>query len=261
MSSQRGGQKTPARVQVFYFEKKASRPAPPVPAPAPGCEPDLPTSPGIELPVELMDGAPTPVPTRPPGASRITRPGRRRSTEKVPTVDHHSAPTEREMPRVQTPAPVPNGCARETLEYHRLKLQQLAARDRKRGTGSPADLALFGYTLYARGRLREAQVVFESIVSKEPDEAFAYTMLGAIFLARDDDARALALFDAALSMDARDIAALVGRGELRLRRGQPQAALSDLERAICADPSGRDPFGERARGLLVLARTLSRALR
>jgi Tfp pilus assembly protein PilF len=86
-------------------------------------------------------------------------------------------------------------------------------------------------------------------------------MLGAIFLAQDDDAKALALFDAALHMDKNDLAALVGRGEIRLRKGQPQAALSDLERAIAADPSARDPFSERARALLVLARTLSRALR
>ncbi|HCF61309.1 MAG TPA: hypothetical protein DFS52_25350, partial [Myxococcales bacterium] len=76
-----------------------------------------------------------------------------------------------------------------------------------------------------------------------------------------DDARALALYEAALALDPRDLAALVGRSEIRLRRGQPDAALGDLERAIGADPSGRDPFSQRARALMVLAKTLARALR
>ncbi len=269
--NRKGSNKTPARVQIFYFEKKkpgrlATDPSAAVTTtdlPVPDSE--ALTSPANEVPLaDLQREAAAKrrnARSRRGAAPRDHEHHHRRTTEKIPALgDGPHAPTEREAPRLPTPAAVPGGCAREALEYHRQKLQRLAAR-----AGGPtkeiADMALFGHTLYARGRLREAQVVFESIVSREPDEAAAYTMLGAIYLALDDDARALALFDAALGLEGGDLAALVGRGEIRLRRGQPQAAVQDLERAIGADPSGRDPFSERARALLVLAKTLSRTLR
>ncbi|MBI5545372.1 MAG: tetratricopeptide repeat protein [Deltaproteobacteria bacterium] len=274
MSNQRRGNRSPARVQVFFFEKKVQPPRATVADCPHSVAGESATSPTLDLPEAFT--APPAQPGR--AARRPTRGGSpdasRHTTEKLPAISFHSSPTEREIAlvpacsapaarpapsRVATPSPIPGGCARDALEYHRLKLQQLAARG-----GGPthfAEKALFGHTLYARGRMREAQVVFESIVAKEPDEAFAYTMLGAVYLSQNDDGRALALFDAALGLDPRDLAALVGRGEIRLRRGQPQAALLDLEQAIAVDPGGRDPFSERARALLVLARTLCRALR
>jgi tetratricopeptide (TPR) repeat protein len=146
----------------------------------------------------------------------------------------------------------------EALEYHRQKLIDYAARAGS-DEDSLTDLALFAHALFARGRIREAQVVFESIVAREPDEAFAYTMLGAVYHAQGDAPRALALFDLALGIDPSDLAARVGRAEIRLNAGDAKRALKDLERAIAADPAGRDPFSERARALSVLARTLARS--
>ena len=271
MAKQRSGTtKTPARVQVFYFEKKqpgrATRPSSKLDNPiAQASDPPPRDAPKAKAsPVKALREATARVAKKRAAraAARQVDDHSRRITEKIPALAMpHVSPealTDPENPRVPTPGGMPSG-ALEALEYHRLKLQELAARGY--GSHALANLALYGHALYARGRLDEAQVVFESIVAKEPEEAFAYTMLGAIFLAQDDDAKALALFDAALHMDKNDLAALVGRGEIRLRKGQPQAALSDLERAIAADPSARDPFSERARALLVLARTLSRALR
>lgn len=179
----------------------------------------------------------------------------------VGPADSARAPRERQ-PDPSAPHPTPqdgSSSCEEALEYHRRRLQGLSARPQR--DSSLADRALFAQALFARGRVREAQLVFENIVACEPEEAFAYAMLGAVYLAQGDDARALALYEAALALDPRDLAALVGRSEIRLRRGQPDAALGDLERAIGADPSGRDPFSQRARALMVLAKTLSRALR
>ncbi|MFN7134255.1 MAG: tetratricopeptide repeat protein, partial [Myxococcales bacterium] len=144
----------------------------------------------------------------------------------------------------------------QALEYHRLMLQQLAAE------GETADglvnQALFGHTLFARGRMREAQVVFESIVAREPDEAFPYSMLGSVYLAQNDLGRALALFDAALTMDPTDPSALVNRAEIRLRRGQAKLALKDLDRALEQSQQGPGPFLARARTLFSIARSLVR---
>jgi Tfp pilus assembly protein PilF len=255
MSSQRRRTKTPARVQVFFFEKKPKAAVTAVIDERVAEPCDTMTSPAIEIPQDAAVEVPARRPkARGDASSHITEKMR------IPEIEQQLALQAKPLERRNTvPTPVAAGGAREALEYHRQKLEQFAARGE--GQSHLADLALFGHTLYARGRLREAQVVFESIVAKEPEEAYAYTMLGAIFLAQNDDARALALFDAALGMDPQDLAARVGRGEIRLRRGQPDSALVDLERAIAADPSGRDPFGERARALSVLARTLCRALR
>jgi tetratricopeptide (TPR) repeat protein len=271
MAKQRSGTtKTPARVQVFYFEKKQpgrpTRPSSKLDNPiAQASDPPPRDAPKAKAsPVKALREATARVAKKRAAraAARQVDDHSRRITEKIPALamPHVSAEalTEPENPRLPTPGGMPSS-ALEALEYHRLKLQELAARGY--GSHALANLALYGHALYARGRLDEAQVVFESIVAKEPEEAFAYTMLGAIYLAQDDDARALALFDAALGIEEGDLAALVGRGEIRLRRGQPQTALQDLERAIALDPSGRDPFSERARALSVLARTLSRTLR
>ena len=270
MSRQRSGKRTPARVQVFYFEKKKpgrpTRPASRVDNPIAQASDPPPrvTREEEASPVKaLREATATRAKKRAArAAARQVDDHSRRVTEKIPAlaIAHLSpgTPTDPETPRVPTPGAMPSG-ALEALEYHRLKLQELAARGH--GNHGLANLALYGHALYARGRLQEAQVVFESIVAKEPEEAFAYTMLGAIYLAQDDDARALALFDAALGIEERDLAALVGRGEIRLRRGQPKAAQQDLEKAIAQDPSGCDPFSERARALSVLARTLARTLR
>lgn len=281
MASHRGN-KTPARVQVYFFEKK---PKPAVVAKA-GTADDNPVTEPSELPTSTENPVPDlpdpkPSPRRRTTSERAMSAGPANGRDQVrrsirteladpsrhPTIkiramgDPPPGTDRRVVPRTPTPQAVPAGSAREALEYHRLKLQQMAARHRDDEGQKLTSMALFGHTLYARGQLRQAQVVFENLVSREPDEAFAYTMLGAIFLAQGDETRALALFDAAIGLQPDEMAALVGRAEIRLNRGQPEAALSDLESAIDADPSGRDPFSERARALLVLAKTLSHTLR
>jgi len=97
--------------------------------------------------------------------------------------------------------------------------------------------------------------VFESIVAREPEEAFPYSMLGSLYLAQGDDARSLALFEAALVIDERDLSARVGRAEVRLKRGERCAAWFDLQLAARADPAGSDPFARRARRILDLLST------
>ena len=60
------------------------------------------------------------------------------------------------------------------------------------------------------------------------------------------------LFEKALALDPKDIAALVYRGEIRLGAGRLREALEDLRRAT-ALAAASDPFVARARRLIGLA--------
>jgi len=116
-----------------------------------------------------------------------------------------------------------------------------------------SDLAVFGHQLFEQGRVEEARVIFEGLVSTGAHDAFPHTMLGTIYLAMGDQERALALFQAALELDPSDMAARVYRGEIRLSKGKMKLATEDLKRAVAkGDPS--DPFVHRAQRLLQLSK-------
>jgi tetratricopeptide (TPR) repeat protein len=120
-----------------------------------------------------------------------------------------------------------------------------------------ADLAAFGHKLFEMGKLDEARVIFEKLVSTETRDAFVHTMLGTVYLALNAQEKALALFQAALKIDPHDLAAVVYRGEIRLNRGKLKAAMEDLHRAVSLAPSS-DPFVERAKRLMRMAKYLAK---
>ncbi|MEW5739320.1 MAG: tetratricopeptide repeat protein [Myxococcota bacterium] len=117
-------------------------------------------------------------------------------------------------------------------------------------------LMQLGHELFESGRVNEARVVFEGLLAAGHRDAFCYTMLGTVSLALKDFERALELFDQALALDPADLAALVYRAELRLKRKKAPKALKDLELAIKLGAPD-DPFTDRARRLLALARKAS----
>jgi tetratricopeptide (TPR) repeat protein len=123
-----------------------------------------------------------------------------------------------------------------------------------------ADLSLFGHQLFEMGKVKEAKVIFEGLVGTGAKDAFAHTMLGTIYLALKDQARALALFQLALEIDPDDVSALVYRGEIRLNRGKVKGAVEDLTRALNLGAKD-DPFVERASRLLRMAKTLFKRAR
>ena len=118
-----------------------------------------------------------------------------------------------------------------------------------------ADLSLFGHQLFEMGKVNEAKVIFEGLIGTGAKDAFAHTMLGTIYLALKDQARALSLFQLALEIDPDDVSALVYRGEIRLNRGKVKGAVEDLSRALKLGASD-DPFVERASRLLRMAKAL-----
>lgn len=112
-----------------------------------------------------------------------------------------------------------------------------------------AEVSLFGHGLFEGGRVDEARQVFEQLVASGAQDAFPHTMLGTIYLAMKAPDRALALFESALAIDPKDLAARVYRGEIRLHRGDVQQGVEDLTRA-CNEGAREDPFTSRARRLL-----------
>jgi tetratricopeptide (TPR) repeat protein len=114
-------------------------------------------------------------------------------------------------------------------------------------------LIQLGHELFESGRVHEARVVFEGLIAAGHRDAFCFTMLGTVSLALKDFDRALELFEQALEIDPTDLAALVFRGELRLKQKKTAKAIKDFELAVQLGPAD-DPFTDRAQRLLTIAR-------
>lgn len=123
------------------------------------------------------------------------------------------------------------------------------------GTTGPELLerAMEGFELYEQGDYESARLVFEELSEKDPAEAYYRTALGAIFLAEDELEAALENFNLALTLNAKDSAALVNRGEVHLRLGNIVEAAQDFARAVDLDPENKDPLTMRARLLAAAA--------
>lgn len=93
-------------------------------------------------------------------------------------------------------------------------------------------IADLGYALAEQGRNEEAITVFEGLAALAPNTAYFQSALGALWLRRNEPQRALEHLEAALLSDARDVAALVNRGEARLQIGDAALAVKDLEIAL-----------------------------
>jgi tetratricopeptide (TPR) repeat protein len=123
------------------------------------------------------------------------------------------------------------------------------------GTTGPELLerAMEGFELYEQGDYESARFIFEELSEKDPAEAYYRTALGAIFLAEDELEAALENFNLALTLNPKDSAALVNRGEVHLRLGNIVEAAQDFARAVDLDPENKDPLTMRARLLAAAA--------
>lgn len=218
---------TRGRVEVTYFQKPADRTRTLLETPVVSRK-DTPPERG--RPRDTVRELPIPqaVTTAPP-----VRKERRRTTELELEIPAHAR-------EEKVPAPGKDGIVRHGAKT--LGKKQIA------------EMAQFGHHLFENGRVTEAKAVFEGLVELGVEDAFPHTMLGILFLSEGATDRALALFQAALTLDPRDLAARVYRAEVQLGQGKVRTAVAELETLAASTPAD-SPFGERARKLLSEAKS------
>jgi hypothetical protein len=230
------------RVPVHYFEKKkkavspSERPTEEIPRPL-GLSRRDPSLGEMEPPIATQPATDPPDPVK--GRKRKKKKGA--SGEVEPVTDPSV-----KLPMEKLDAWLHDGASGEVLKQ--MSRKQIA------------ELCLFGHHLFEAGRLQEAKVVFEAVVGLGVEDAFPHTMLGTIYLAQGESRAALPLFESAIKLDPRDVAAWVYRGEIRIHSGQMKAGLADLKKATGL-ASATDPFVTRARKLIDRAKTRGRARR
>jgi tetratricopeptide (TPR) repeat protein len=170
-----------------------------------------------------------------------------------------AAPTRTQtIPEVQIVGDVATESGEKPDEPGKKRRGRTRSTDRHPAIGGPdyGDMVQLGHELFEGGRVNEARVVFEGLIAAGHQDAFCYTMLGTVSLALKDFDRALQLFDRALELEPSDLAALVYRGELRLKRKKTAKAIKDFEQAVKLGAPD-DPFTDRAQRLLAIARKAS----
>ena len=114
-------------------------------------------------------------------------------------------------------------------------------------------VADIGYALAEQGRHDEAVTIFEGLSALAPATAYFHSALGALWLRKNDPARAVEHLEAALAADPADLTALVNRGEAAMQLGDRDGARKHLLAALNLDPG--DPHTTAAPAL-VRARAL-----
>jgi tetratricopeptide (TPR) repeat protein len=108
-----------------------------------------------------------------------------------------------------------------------------------------------GYRLLQAGSAQQAVQIFQGLVAASPMDAVFHAQLGAAYMTLERFDEAFEAFSLALQFNEGHVDALVGRGELYLRRGQVPEALADLGRAIQRDPGLKRRATQRAHATLL----------
>jgi type III secretion system low calcium response chaperone LcrH/SycD len=93
-------------------------------------------------------------------------------------------------------------------------------------------IARTAYFFYYQGRINEARTLFQGLYAVNPLDANFAKALGVVELAAGNGQGALAAYDVAIKLSPGDVAAYVGRAEVRLALGQKNVAVDDLRKAL-----------------------------
>lgn len=101
---------------------------------------------------------------------------------------------------------------------------------------------LFGKAMGAvkDGKNASAIKLFEEIVAADPNDFFAWTMLGTIYFAEKDNAKSEESFKKALALKPDFPLALINLGKLEISRGNIDAAISAFASAVESDPNSAE---------------------
>lgn len=116
------------------------------------------------------------------------------------------------------------------------------------------DMAERGYLKFKSGRLKEAEDIFLALSRYDHKTGYYHTALGAIYQKQKKIIEALVEYTVAIELNPEDITAYANRGEVYYSIAQHEQCLKDFEAAIALDKTGKDPWANRARFLMKMAK-------
>jgi tetratricopeptide (TPR) repeat protein len=107
------------------------------------------------------------------------------------------------------------------------------------------------YQLLQAGQASKAAEIYEGLVAAAPTDSVFHGQLGATYMTLERFDDAFEAYSKALQFNDANVDALVGRGEIYLRRSMVPEALKDLAAAIQYDPELKRAATRRAHGTLL----------
>lgn len=148
--------------------------------------------------------------------------------------------------REATPSPASGSSASLGLAYSyaaqaegdlAAALAYVDSAERAAGTPNAMVLARKSELLFSLGRYGEAEIAATEALRLAPQSVASKTRLGFLQSVSGDDPAAMETFTEALSMDSGYPDAWIGRGLMRIRNGQIEEGVRDIETAISLSPN------------------------
>ena len=118
-------------------------------------------------------------------------------------------------------------------------------------------IAKIAYQLLNTGRVDAALDIYKGLVAASPYDSVFHCHLAACYYTRENYDLAMKHFERSLEINLSNVDALVGRGELHLRKGKIPEALADWKKAIDLDPEAKRASTKRARSNILMLKEMA----
>lgn len=118
-------------------------------------------------------------------------------------------------------------------------------------------IAKIAYQLLNTGRVDAALDIYKGLVAASPYDSVFHCHLAACYYTRENYDLAMKHFERSLEINLSNVDALVGRGELQLRKGKIPEALADWKKAIDLDPEAKRASTKRARSNILMLKEMA----
>ncbi|HVE85245.1 MAG TPA: tetratricopeptide repeat protein [Myxococcales bacterium] len=118
-------------------------------------------------------------------------------------------------------------------------------------------IAKIAYQLLNTGRVDAALDIYKGLVAASPYDSVFHCHLAACYYTRENYDLAMKHFERSLEINLSNVDALVGRGELYLRKGKIPEALMDWKQAIDLDPDAKRASTKRARSNILMLKEMA----
>jgi len=118
-------------------------------------------------------------------------------------------------------------------------------------------IAKIAYQLLNTGRVDAALDIYKGLVAASPYDSVFHCHLAACYYTRENYDLAMKHFERSLEINLSNVDALVGRGELQLRKGKIPEALMDWKKAIDLEPDAKRASTKRARSNILMLKEMA----